>query len=82
MKLDERLCEALIGLRGNRSFEIVLEKIQAHIDEESKICFGGEGVKLHRAQGAVNALQTWQQMYAEAPAIMEKFKANKQHSQP
>lgn len=79
LKLDQQLAEALVGLRGNRAFEIVLEKMRAHEAEESKTCLVGEGTPLHRAQGAAIALQLWQKMYADAPIVLEKFK---QHSQP
>lgn len=74
MKSNPKLAEALVNLRGNRDFEVVLEGLKEHILEETHRCVEHEGSIQLRSSGAVKALQWWVSYYQSAPADLNKFK--------
>lgn len=74
MKTTPKIAEALVNLRGNRDFAVVLEGLGEHVKEELQHCADYEGVHLHRAQGAAKAIQWWQKAFETAPKDFEMFK--------
>ena len=74
LKLTAKTAQALTNLRGNRDFDVFLEGVKEYEAEQVQLCVGSEGNNLYRAQGAVKAIQSLQQAFAEAPVTLEKFK--------
>lgn len=75
MKLNPQLAQALTNLRGNADFKVFLEGVKEYEVESQQACVTNDGLPLYRAQGATKALQFLQQMFAEAPVTLEKFKS-------
>lgn len=78
MKVTPRIAEALVNLRGNRDFAVILEGLAEHEAEETQRCRDGDGPVLYRAQGASKALEWWRNAFRDAPAAFEKFKNQSQ----
>lgn len=74
MKLTPKSAQALTNLRGNRDFQDFWEGVKEYEAEQLQVCVSSEGTHLHRAQGAVKALQNLQEWYAAAPSVLDKFK--------
>lgn len=74
MKVTPKIAEALVNLRGNRDFAVVLEGLKEHQDEEVQRCVDGEGAVQLRASGAVKTLKFWRDAFESAPKDFEKFK--------
>lgn len=73
MKLTPEAAQAFTSLRGNREFENVLKWLKEYEAKEMQTCVTTEGSQLHRAQGAVLALQGIAQANAEAPDTLNKI---------
>lgn len=77
MKLDLKLAEALTALRGNRDFETVMQGMAEHEAEVTQCCVNYDDNNLYRSQGAVKVLQLWQELFRDAPTILEKLRSTK-----
>lgn len=77
MKLSPKAIEALIELRGNSSFEKVMEAMLEHETEERQRCVDHEGSAQLRAAGAVKALALWRESFDGAPALLNKLRNQK-----
>lgn len=75
MKLTKELCEALVGLRENRNWKVFIECLKedeaAEIDRSLQLA----GPQCHRAQGAALKCREYLKAYDDAPASLDKLKA-------
>lgn len=78
MRVTAQLAEALVNLRGNRDFETVMKSMQEHIAEATRQAIDADGVVQSRAAGAVKALEQWPVAFANAPALLDKFRNSNQ----
>lgn len=74
MKLEQKLALALTDLRATPAFRVFMEAMKEDERVETQRSLQSEGATCHRAQGAVLKLQELQRLYADAPAMLEKFK--------
>lgn len=82
MKVTPKILEALVNLRGNRDFAVVLEGLSEHRAEEVERCVDGEGAVQLRASGAAKCLKWWLDQYRDAPMTLEKLKQQQGQKTP
>lgn len=78
LKLDAKLSQALVNLRGNRDWIAVLEALK---DEEKMLtqrCIDAEGSQQLRAAGAVKLLQELTKCTQDAQSTLEKHRSQPQ----
>lgn len=74
MKLDKRLCEAIVALRPHPAFEHVIQVIREDAAGALQTTARAEGTPLARAQGKYLALTEWLEAFDTARNQIEKFK--------
>jgi hypothetical protein len=80
VKLTKELCEAVLGLRENRAWKIVLEALKEDESIELNRSLQLEGAPCHRAQGSVLKLRELFKFIDDAPANFETL--SKQPNKP
>lgn len=72
MRVDRRLCEAIVALRPSTTFEYLIEAIREDAAEALAACGSAEGNVLLRAQGKYQALKGWLDIFESAREYLEK----------